>query len=155
MGAVLQKRLTWALFVLLLATLVCCQPTVLVLGFFASYNFQFYTPPPQDSSDSTVTASVQSFMDNVVLPTPAEIEAYPDPQENIAGLLTLHNKKAQAFMTVGGSEGIRLHFGSKKTCKISIVFEDLSRKAVVFRNEVNSEVDRCSIVAIFFFFFDC
>ena len=29
----LQKRLAWPLFVLLLSTLVCCQPTELILGF--------------------------------------------------------------------------------------------------------------------------
>ena len=32
--AVLQKRLAWAMFVLLLLTLVLCQPTELILGFF-------------------------------------------------------------------------------------------------------------------------
>ena len=31
-----QKRLAWALFVLLLSTLVCCQPTELILGFLVS-----------------------------------------------------------------------------------------------------------------------
>ena len=32
--AVLQKRLAWALFVLLLSTLVCCQPKELIWAFF-------------------------------------------------------------------------------------------------------------------------
>ena len=32
--AVLQKRPAWALFVLLLSTLLCCQPTELILCFF-------------------------------------------------------------------------------------------------------------------------
>ena len=36
-NAVLQRLLVWALFVLLLlSTLVCCQPTELILGFFVS-----------------------------------------------------------------------------------------------------------------------
>ena len=32
---------------------------------------------------------------------------------------------------------VELHFGSKKTLKISLVFEDLSRNSVFFRTEVN------------------
>ena len=35
------KRLAWALFVLLLSTLVCCQPTELICAFFL-----FHNPPP-------------------------------------------------------------------------------------------------------------
>ena len=42
--AVLQKRLAWALFVLLLATLVCYQPTELILGSFFLF---YFTPPPR------------------------------------------------------------------------------------------------------------
>ena len=38
--AVLQKRSAWALFVLLLSTLVCCQP------FFLFINFPILLPPP-------------------------------------------------------------------------------------------------------------
>ena len=45
-AAVLRKRLAWALFVLLLSTFVCCQPTELIVGFFVFINFQFYPPPP-------------------------------------------------------------------------------------------------------------
>ena len=41
--AVLQKRLAWALLVLLLSTLVCCQPTELIL---ASFFFFHDTPLP-------------------------------------------------------------------------------------------------------------
>ena len=41
--AVLQKRLAWALFVLLLLTLVCCQPTKLIWCFI---NFPILPPPP-------------------------------------------------------------------------------------------------------------
>ena len=37
--AVLQKRLAWALFVLLLSTLVCYQPTELIFGLIS----KFYT----------------------------------------------------------------------------------------------------------------
>ena len=44
--AVLQKRLAWALFVLLLSTLVCCQPTELILGFLLFHKFSIYPPPP-------------------------------------------------------------------------------------------------------------
>ena len=43
-----QKRLAWALFVLLLSTLVCCQPTELILGYFVKKKkFQFPPPPPR------------------------------------------------------------------------------------------------------------
>ena len=42
---VLQKRLAWALFVLLLSTLVCCQPTELIWGFLFR-KFSYFTPPP-------------------------------------------------------------------------------------------------------------
>ena len=45
-----NKRLAWALFVLFLLTLGCCQPTELILGFsFFSYLFNFYPLPPQPS----------------------------------------------------------------------------------------------------------
>ena len=61
---VLQKRLAWTLFVLLLSTLMCCQPTELILSlffcfrnslelicaFFFSSIFRFHPlppPPPQ------------------------------------------------------------------------------------------------------------
>ena len=43
--AVLQKRLAWALFVLLLSTLVCCQPTELI-WVFLFHKFHNFTPPP-------------------------------------------------------------------------------------------------------------
>ena len=43
--AVLQKRLTWALFVLFLSTLMCCQPTDLIWAFLF-HKFQFYSPLP-------------------------------------------------------------------------------------------------------------
>ena len=42
----LQKRLAWALFVLLLSTLVCCQPTELIWAFFCFINFPILPPPP-------------------------------------------------------------------------------------------------------------
>ena len=43
----LQKRLAWPLFVLLLATLVFCQPIELILGsFFFSHKLSNFTPPP-------------------------------------------------------------------------------------------------------------
>ena len=46
--AVLQKRLALALFVLLLSTLMCCQPTELILGFFffLLHKFSILPPPP-------------------------------------------------------------------------------------------------------------
>ena len=37
--AVLQKRLAWSLFVLLLSTLVCCQPAELIMGFIDFLRF--------------------------------------------------------------------------------------------------------------------
>ena len=39
----------WALFVLLLASLVCCQSAAnrVDLGFFLFHNFPSFTPPPQ------------------------------------------------------------------------------------------------------------
>ena len=43
--AVLQKRLAWALFVLLLSTLVCCQPTELIWAFLF-HKFSNFTPRP-------------------------------------------------------------------------------------------------------------
>ena len=72
----LQKRLAWALFVLLLSTLVCCQPTELILGFiFCCINFQFYSPPPPaDNRNRMVTSgcvpplvTVLTSMDETVL----------------------------------------------------------------------------------------
>ena len=42
--AALQKRQAWALFVLLLSTLVCCQSTELIWAFFVSYIVQFHPP---------------------------------------------------------------------------------------------------------------
>ena len=52
--AVLQKRLAWALFVLLLSTLVCCQRTELIWAFFLfhTYIFQFYSPSPLPPVDT-------------------------------------------------------------------------------------------------------
>ena len=41
--AVLQKRLAWALFVLLLSTLVCCQPTELIWASFFFFLFYIYS----------------------------------------------------------------------------------------------------------------
>ena len=42
----LQKRLVWALFVLLLSILVCCQSTELILGFFFLFhNFSILLHP--------------------------------------------------------------------------------------------------------------
>ena len=38
--------LAWALFVLLFSTLVCCQPTELIWGFFCFMNFPILPPPP-------------------------------------------------------------------------------------------------------------
>ena len=49
-NAVLQKRLAWALFVLLLSTLLCCQPTELILGFFLFHIFSSFTFPPPSHS---------------------------------------------------------------------------------------------------------
>ena len=43
--AVLQKRLAWALFGLLLSALVCCQPTWFWV-FFYFINFTILLPPP-------------------------------------------------------------------------------------------------------------
>ena len=45
MDAVLQKRLVWALFVLLISTLMCCQPTELIWGFLF-HTFSIFPPPP-------------------------------------------------------------------------------------------------------------
>ena len=60
--AVLQKRLAWALFVLLLSTLVCCQPTELILGFLF-HKFP-YPPPlsaPLQSIGSPILLTIQPF----------------------------------------------------------------------------------------------
>ena len=42
-GCGAQKRLTWVCFVLLLSTLVCCQPTELIWAF--CHNFSNFNPP--------------------------------------------------------------------------------------------------------------
>ena len=61
-----QKRPDWALFASFLSTLVCCQPTELILGFFVSYFFLFY-PPPQLRLERRLMELVASAgeMDNV------------------------------------------------------------------------------------------
>ena len=56
--AVLQKRLAWALFALLLSTLVCCQPTELILSFFLFHKF-FILPPPPHPQRALSHAKVQ------------------------------------------------------------------------------------------------
>ena len=42
----LQKRLAWALFVLLFSTLMCCQPTELIWAFLFHKFSNFIPPPP-------------------------------------------------------------------------------------------------------------
>ena len=66
---VLQKRLAWALFVLLLSTLVCCQPTELIWACLFQEFFNF-TPPPSpagrsalDFDDWPVTISPLAYTD--------------------------------------------------------------------------------------------
>ena len=56
--AVLQKRLAWALFVLLLSTLVCCQPTELILVWF----FSNFTPPPPQIAKCLSECSLEELM---------------------------------------------------------------------------------------------
>ena len=50
-------NLAWALFVLLLSTLVCCQPTELIWG---GVEFFFTSPPPQTLLGCTITRSPRS-----------------------------------------------------------------------------------------------
>ena len=53
--AVLQKRLAWALFVLLLSTLVCCQSTELIWVILFQKLSNFTPPPP--SQPKTVSGN--------------------------------------------------------------------------------------------------
>ena len=41
-----SSPLAWALFVLFLSTLVCCQPIELIWVFFLFHKFSNFTPPP-------------------------------------------------------------------------------------------------------------
>ena len=50
--AVLQKRLASALFVLLLSTFVCCQPTELIWIFFCFIKFSILLPPSPQNANS-------------------------------------------------------------------------------------------------------
>ena len=60
MDAVLQQRLAWALFVLLLSTLACCQPNDLMMGFFVSY-IVLLPPPPQAFLTAVMQTSARRF----------------------------------------------------------------------------------------------
>ena len=57
--AVLQKRLAWALFVLLLSTLVCCQPTELI-WVFLFHKFSNFTPPPQADNHMALIQKIET-----------------------------------------------------------------------------------------------
>ena len=57
--AVLQERLAWAWFVLLLSTLVCCQPTEFILGFFFIITVPNTAPQPLNSPLSHIPLPVE------------------------------------------------------------------------------------------------
>ena len=75
---ILQKRLAWALFALLLSTLVCCQPS---LDFFCFIIFQFYPPPPTHTHHIHTHAHTHIHLN---IPSPRRSLHFP-PNRLVAG----------------------------------------------------------------------
>ena len=71
---VLQKRLAWALFVLFLSTLVCCQLTELMWVFFLFHKFSNFTPPPQDLK-TTIFKCFEILGDKKAMLPPSKVVA--------------------------------------------------------------------------------
>ena len=64
----LHKRLAWTLFVLLLSTLVCCQPTELISASFLFH--KFYPPPPSahvDKAEQIFRGGLIQFPESVII----------------------------------------------------------------------------------------
>mgnify|MGYP003571756443 CR=1 FL=1 len=72
--AVLQKRLAWVLFDLLLSTIVCCQPTELILGFFCHINCPIFVVTP--------------IFFIVISPPPPRIPSFKDKEATFESELT-------------------------------------------------------------------
>ena len=73
--AVLQKRLTWAFFVLQLSTLVCCQPTYSILACFVSYIHVCTTLPSRFVISTFTPIFIEIFF---VLPPLPEVPSRQD-----------------------------------------------------------------------------
>ena len=145
----LQKRLAWALFTLLLSTLVYCQPTELIWAFLFRKLSNFTHPPPPRLTNDIVEGMLETALMLLI-----QLFIFP-----LVLFIILH-VIMRCIKTVGLEIVLLLLlllflllllllflllllllllFGLKKTGKLSIIFEDLSRNGL-FSNRSEAPV---------------
>ena len=123
--AVLQKRLAWSLFVLLLSTLVCCQPTELILCLFCYINCPIIPPPQCFLSCFMLQISVRDFLPIVFIeisfisPPPPQTRPYCTPFPTCISICISYyiiyiNKYTlwRFFSTTAYTQGLNYEYGT-------------------------------------------